>query len=87
MARYSIELTPAAVRQLRVLPKKVQVRIAARIDALASEPRPAGCVKLRASGDIYRIRAGDCRILYQLKDDILLALVVKVGKREKVYKG
>jgi mRNA interferase RelE/StbE len=86
MSRYRIEFVPAAVRQLETITRKQQVRIASKIDALASDPRPPGCVKLRGSRDIYRIRVGDYRILYQVKDDILFVLVIKVGKREKIYK-
>lgn len=87
MSRCRIEFVPAAARQLGSLPKKQQVRIASKIDALASDPRPAGCVKLRGSEDIFRIRAGDYRILYQVKDDILLVLVVKVTHRREAYKA
>jgi mRNA interferase RelE/StbE len=83
---YRIEFAPAATRQLGSLPRKQKVRIASKIDALSSDPRPPGCVKLRGSEDIYRIRVGDYRILYQVKDDILLVLVVKVAHRGEAYK-
>ncbi len=83
---YSIELAPAAVRQLESLPRKVQIRISGKISALASDPRPPGCAKLRGNEDIYRIRIGDHRVLYQVKDKVLLVLVVKVGKRGEIYK-
>ena len=86
MPIYRIELTPAALRQLEALPKKIQVRIAGRIDKLKSDPRPSGCVKLRDSDDIYRIRVGDYRILYKIRDNALLIIVVKVGKRGQIYK-
>ena len=83
---YNIELTPAAVRQLESLPRKEQVRISGKISALASDPRPPGYAKLKGVDDIYRIRIGDHRVLYQVKDKVLLVLVVKVGKREEIYK-
>lgn len=85
MQGYRIEFAPAAARQLKSIPRKQQVRIASRINALAADPRPSGCVKLRGSEDIYRIRVGDHRILYQVKDDVLLVIVVKVGRRERIY--
>ena len=83
---YSIEFTPAAFRQLRTLPVKIQLRIRTKIDSLGSDPRPPGCAKLRDNEDIYRIRIGEYRVLYQVKDEVLLVLVVKVGKRGGVYK-
>ena len=87
MLEYRVELAPAAIRQLASLTKRIQVKIAGKIDGLRSDPRPHGCVKLKGSEDIYRIRVGEHRVLYQVRDDVLLVLVVKVGKRERVYKG
>ena len=87
MSRYRVEFVPAAVRQLESITRKQQVRIASKIDALASDPRPAGCMKLKGSGDIYRIRVGDYRILYQVNEDILLVLVIKVAHRKEAYKS
>lgn len=86
MSPYRIELVPAAVRQFESLPRKVQVRIAGKIDALTSDARPSGCSKLKDYKDIYRIRVGEYRVLYQVKDEVLLILVVKVGKRGEIYK-
>ncbi len=36
--------------------------------------------------DLYRIRIGDYRVVYCIKDDILLVLVVAVGDRKDVYR-
>lgn len=63
---YSIEFTPAAARQLRDLPQAGQTRIAKRIDQLLPDPHQPGSKKLCASEDLYRIRAGDYRIIYQI---------------------
>jgi mRNA interferase RelE/StbE len=86
MDKYKIEFTPAAVRQLRSLPVKVQLRIRTLVEELGSEPRPAGCRKLRGVEDVYRVRVGNYRILYQVHDDVLLVLIVSVRKRGDVYK-
>jgi len=86
VASYRIEFAPAAVRQLRSLPAKMQVRIRTRVEALGSDPRPAGCSKLTGADDIYRVRIGDYRLLYQVRDDVLFVLVLSVRKRGDVYK-
>ncbi len=86
MAGFRIEFAPAAVRQLRSLPAKIQVRIRTRVEALRSDPRPAGCSKLTGADDICRVRIEDYRLLYQVRDDVLLVLVVSVRKRGDVYK-
>ena len=82
---YRIEYATAAVRQIERLPRGVQVRIVARIEALAHAPRPVGSIKL-AGGNAYRIRVGDYRVIYAVADELLVVLIVKVGHRREVYR-
>ncbi len=84
---YKIELKPAAVKQLSNLEKKFQVQVRKKIDSLAEEPRPAGVEKLTEVERLYRIRSGNHRIIYQINDDKLLVLVVRIGDRKEVYKN
>lgn len=86
MPAYRVEIAPAAYRQLSKLPKQDLKRVRVKIDKLESNPRPSDCTKLKDSQNVYRIRAGDYRILYQIKDEILLVLVVKVAHRREAYK-
>ena len=86
MARYSVQLAPSAERDLAALDKPVQRRVAARIDALAENPRPAGVAKLQGEANAWRIRVGDYRIVYQIQDEVLLILVVNVGHRREIYR-
>jgi mRNA interferase RelE/StbE len=83
--RYSIVIVPAAKRDLKRLPADAFRRIAAAIDELAGEPRPPGVAKLRGADDLYRIRVGDYRIIYPIKDRQLQVLIVRVGRRRDVY--
>jgi mRNA interferase RelE/StbE len=83
---YRIEFSPRADRQYRKLPPSVQARLKPRIDALAQNPRPPGVEKLSESENFYRIRVGDYRVVYQIEDDVLLVLVVKVEHRKEVYR-
>jgi mRNA interferase RelE/StbE len=83
---YQIEFTKQAAKQFKVLPDLEQQRISTKIDALAIEPRAVGAVKLVGAEDLYRIRVGDYRIIYNIQDDLLLVLVVKIGHRRDVYR-
>ncbi len=56
------------------------------IDGLAIDPRPSGVVKLSGEENLYRVRAGDYRIVYSIQDAALLVLIVKVGDRKDVYR-
>ncbi|MBU0515570.1 MAG: type II toxin-antitoxin system RelE/ParE family toxin [Proteobacteria bacterium] len=83
---YRIELRPAAFRELAKLEAAVKERIAAKIESLSKTPRPRGVEKLQGQKNRYRVRTGDYRIIYEVHDDILLILVVRIGHRQDVYK-
>jgi mRNA interferase RelE/StbE len=82
---YSVELKPLAVKFIAAQPKKIQRQLIAHIEALAVNPRPAGCKLLYTEEKLYRIRSGNDRIIYQIQDKILLVVIVKVGDRKDVY--
>ena len=83
---YRVELSRAAARQVKRLPAEVRGRILARLEALAEDPRPPGVRKLSGTENGYRVRVGVYRILYQVQDDRLVVLVVRVGHRRAVYR-
>jgi mRNA interferase RelE/StbE len=83
---YRIELTPRAQRDFKKLPRHIQPQVARKIDSLAEEPRPHGAEVLADTDDLYRIRSGDYRVIYQIQDDVLLVLVVQIGDRRDIYR-
>ncbi len=83
---YRIELTRAAERGLKSLPKRDLSRVDARILSLATDPRPQGVKCLKVEERLYRIRVGDYRVVYQVNDDVLLIVVVTIGHRKEVYR-
>ena len=60
-------------------------RIRAKLAALAGNPRPPGVVLLKGSEDEYRLRVGAYRIIYTIRDQELLVLILRVGHRREVY--
>jgi mRNA interferase RelE/StbE len=86
VANYSLQIKPSAAKELEALPKKDRQRLAARIQALATDPRPPGCEKLSGQDNLYRVRQGDYRILYTVDDAALLVVVYKIGHRREVYR-
>ena len=86
MPDYRIAFKPSAADGLRALPKKDQKRIAARVDALAEDPFPSGAKKLSGKENIYRVRTGDYRVIYEVRKNVLLILVLKIGHRKEVYR-
>jgi mRNA interferase RelE/StbE len=86
MARYRVELTSAAARELRKLDRQDADRVTAAIRKLEDDPRPHGATKLSGRGE-YRIRVGDHRVIYEIDDSKVVVTVIKIGNRRDVYKG
>jgi mRNA interferase RelE/StbE len=90
---YAIHVKPAFERAFDKLTKRnkpLAVRLRSAIDELRANPRPDGCKKLEgvtdAGEDVYRIRVGDLRILYVIRDRQLIVLLVDVRDRKEAYR-
>lgn len=77
---FRVEFTRPAERQFRALSPEVQGRIAPKITALARSPRPRGVEKLEGAESTYRLRVGDYRVVYEIRNRVLLVLVVRVAQ-------
>lgn len=87
MAGYELRITTAAAKELGALPrKKDRQAVVGRILALAEEPRPAGCVKLSGTEELYRVRQEAYRIVYAIEDDRLVIIVIRIGDRKEIYR-
>ena len=87
MAKYKLVIKRSAAKEIESIDrKKTRQRVVARIQELANNPRPRGCEKLSGKYPRYRIRQGQFRILYEIKDEELVIFVVKVADRRDVYK-
>jgi mRNA interferase RelE/StbE len=81
---YRVLVAPAARRQLTELPRGQLERVDERILALAEDPRPAGAKHL--DRDLWRVRAGDFRIVYSIRDEEAAVVVIAVANRKVVYR-
>lgn len=84
MARYELRFRKSVAKDLRALPKMDVARILKCFTLLAEDPRRPGCEKLTGLNR-YRYRQGRYRIIYEIRDNELLIVVVKVGHRKDVY--
>lgn len=84
---YRIQIKASAEKEIANLQRGDQRRVGSAIDKLASTPRPRGAQKLAATKDIYRLRVGRFRIIYEIVDRKLIVFVMKVGDRKDVYRG
>ena len=87
MGNYSLRIKASASKEIeRIEPRKVRRAVVNRILALADDPRPPGSEKLAGAEDQHRVRQGICRIIYEIRDNELVVVVVKVGHRRDVYR-
>ena len=84
---YRIDVAPAAARELRKLDPSARRRIQAAVELLAEAPRPPAAKPLVDSGGAWRVRVGDYRIVYDIEDDRLIILILRVAHRREVYRG
>jgi mRNA interferase RelE/StbE len=84
---YEVILKPSAEKTLDALPRPMRKRVADRLEGLRQQPRPAGAVKLAGKENLWRIRVGGYRVVYEIKDDRLLVLVLRIAQRRNVYHG
>jgi mRNA interferase RelE/StbE len=83
---YAIKFRPAVEKDLRTLSHKELMRIKRKIDALAENLPDPAITKMKGNNTFHKIRVGDYRIIYEIHDDTLVILVVKIGHRKDIYK-
>lgn len=85
MASYTLKITRKAVKALKKIHPVHRERINEAIDELVEDPRPPGVRKLSGTDQTWRIRIGDYRVIYDLYDDELVVLVLRVAHRKDAY--
>jgi len=83
---YTIEISEAARKFLSKLTFKSRRIIGRRIDELAENPRPRGYETVKGSSGYLRVRSGKYRIIYTIKENVLLITVIRIDIRDKIYK-
>ena len=84
---FRIEFTKSAAKALKAIPKTAQKRIAKKIESLAEGPPDPAKTKMKGDNPFHRVRVGDYRIIYEIQNEILLILILKIGHRKEVYRG
>jgi mRNA interferase RelE/StbE len=82
---YKVLITSRAEKELKGLDRSTKNRILPVALALADNPRPRGCLKVKAEEGLWRIRVGDWRLGYKIDDDAQLVRIMTVGHRREFY--
>ncbi|HVC39466.1 MAG TPA: type II toxin-antitoxin system RelE/ParE family toxin [Candidatus Dormibacteraeota bacterium] len=84
---YEVRYDPKALKELTKLDKPVARRIVGAVDRLKADPRPSGARPLVNYPDLWRLRVGDYRVIYTIRDAELLVLALRIAHRRGVYRS
>ena len=84
---FRLEYKTGVKKELRKLSQIDRVTIIRKIELLSDKPKPEGSAKLKGSRNLFRIRHGDYRVIYQIHDDVLLIIIIRIGHRREIYKN
>jgi mRNA interferase RelE/StbE len=85
MTDYTLTFARPARKELEALDTALVNRIFPKIEALAKDPRPRDCHKLRGEKNLWRIRVGNHRVIYAIYDKDLQVDIIAVRHRSKAY--
>lgn len=88
MAEYSVQFVRSAQKEFERLPAKLRVKVTEALSLLSQHPYSEllNAKKLKGANQLYRIRLGDYRVVYEIRDEVLVVVVIKIGHRSDVYK-
>jgi mRNA interferase RelE/StbE len=84
MAKYKITFKRSVTTGFLNIPKQDVALIFNKIESLSDDPRAEGCIKI-AGKELYSVRQGMYRIIYEIYDQRLIVNVIKIGRRSNVY--
>ncbi len=85
--QYIVQYDPRALKELTKLDRQIARRIARAVGKLEADPRPASARALVGYPGLWRIRIGDYRVVYTIKDAELVVLALRVAHRGAVYRN
>lgn len=88
MADYSIEFVKSARKDFEKLPVRISERIVEALHLLSLNPYSEllKVKKLKGAEDLFRVRLGDYRMIYEIRNSRLVVVVIKIGHRREVYR-
>ena len=84
---YNIEFRPSVLKSIEKIPKRDLVRIKRKVEELGSNLPDPNTTKMIGNNPFHRVRTADYRIIYEIHNDKLVILVVKIGHRKDVYRN
>ncbi len=84
---YTVEFRPSVWKNVKNVPKRDLVKIKSKIEEISSNLPDPATTKMSGNNHFHKIRCGNYRLIYEIHEDRLVILVVKIGHRKDVYRN
>jgi mRNA interferase RelE/StbE len=86
MPTYQVNFARSARHELERLPINIAARILKKIEKLTENPRPHDCKKLQGPSQLWRIRLGEYRVVYNIDDKNQVVDISVIRHRSEAYR-
>jgi mRNA interferase RelE/StbE len=84
---YRIAVKRSAAKVLKKIPKTDRKRIIDKIDSLSENLPNPDTTKMKGNNPFHKVCTGAYRIIYEIQEEVLVILIVKVGHRKDIYRN
>jgi mRNA interferase RelE/StbE len=84
---FTVEFRPSVWKNIKNVPKKDLAKLKGNIEEISLNLPDFTVTKMNGNNDFHKIRCGNYRIIYEIHEDRLVVLVVKIGHRRDVYRN
>jgi mRNA interferase RelE/StbE len=84
---YTVEFRPSVWENVKNVLKKDLVKIKSKIEEISSNLPDPATTKMSGNNDFHKVRCGNYRIIYEIHENRLVILIIKIGHRRDVYRN
>jgi mRNA interferase RelE/StbE len=84
---YTVEFRPSVWKNVNNIPKKDLIKIKSKIEEISFNLPDPATTKMSGNNDFHKLRCGNYRIIYEIHENSLVILIVKIGHRKDVYRS
>lgn len=84
---YTVEFRPSVWKNVKNVPQKDLVKIKSKIEEISSNLPDPTTTKMSGDNDFHKVRCGNYRIIYEIHEDLIMILVIKIGHRKDIYRN
>lgn len=84
---YTVEFRPSVWKNVNNVPKKDLIKIKGKIEEISFNLPDLATTQMSGNNDFHKLRCGNYRIIYEIHENRLVILIIKIGHRKDVYRS